>query len=137
MQALFSTLRIAPKPKPSQDMMRLDEMLNSRRLEKGWTYEQVHERLERYHWPVGVKPPSLAVVGHWFNGTRRPRKMDHLRGLCDVLDLSIDEAIKGTPGEAKTGLEQRMLDVLRGLSDVDQEMLLAMAARMGKSDARE
>lgn len=57
--------------------------------------------------------------------------MDHLRGLCDVLELSLDEAVRGAPGEAKTAVEQRMLDVMRDLSDADQEMLLAMASRMG------
>lgn len=113
-------------------MMRLHETINARRNEKGWTYEQVHELLERYPWPVGVKAPSLSVVGHWFNGTRRPRNMEHLRGLCEVLELSLDEAVKGAPGEAKTAVEQRMLEVMRGLNDVDQEMLLAMASRMGK-----
>ena len=96
------------------------------------TYEQVFERLERYSWPAGVNPPSLAVVGHWFNGTRRPRNMQHLRGLCDVLDLTLDEAVKGSPQEAKTGTEQAMLEAMRRLGDEDAEMLLAMARRMVK-----
>ena len=132
MQALFSTLRIPERRPQSHPMTRLNEMLNARRLLKGWTYEQVHERLERYPWPRGVSAPSLAVVGHWFNGTRRPRSMDHLRGLCDILDMSLDEAVKGAPAEAQTGAEQRMLDAMRTLGDADIEMLLAMAARMEK-----
>ena len=56
--------------------------------------------------------------------------MNHLRGLCDVLDLTLDEAVKGAPAEAKTGTEQRMLEAMRSMSDADVEMLLAMAARM-------
>lgn len=111
-------------------MMRLHQTLNARRMALGWTYEQVHERLERYPWPIGVKPPSLAVVGHWFNGTRRPRKMEHLRGLCDVLDVSLDEAVKGAPAEAKTGMEQAILDALREVPDESQELALAMLKQM-------
>lgn len=114
--------------------MRLHETLTARRLEKGWTYEQVHERLERYPWSPGVKPPSLPVVGHWFNGTRRPRKMEHLRGLCDVLDLSLDEAIKGAPAEAKTGMEQAMLDALRDVPDDSQELALAMLRKLRRKE---
>ena len=106
--------------------------LNNRRKALDLTYEAVHERLLKYPWTGGLKPPSLAVVGHWFNGTRRPRNMQHLRGLCDVLGISIDEAVKGKPGEAKTGMEQAMLEAMRKLPDLDTEMLLAMAERMGK-----
>lgn len=58
--------------------------------------------------------------------------MDHLRGLCDILDMSLDEAVKGAPAEAQTGAEQRMLDAMRTLGDADIEMLLAVAARMEK-----
>lgn len=111
-------------------MKRLHEILNARRVEKEWTYDQVHERLERYPWPDGVSPPSLSVVGHWFNGTRRPRKMDHLRGLLDVLDLSLDEAVKGAPAEAKTGLEQAVLDGLREMPDDLQETVLALIKQL-------
>lgn len=58
--------------------------------------------------------------------------MQHLRGLCDVLGLTLDEAVKGKPEEAKTGTEQAMLEAMRKLPDLDTEMLLAMAQRMGK-----
>lgn len=111
-------------------MTRLNDNLNARRLELGLTYEQVHELLARYPWPVGVKPPSLAVVGHWFNGTRRPRNMEHLRGLCDVLEMTLDEAIKGAPNEAATGLEQALLDAVRDMEGADAEMILANAQRL-------
>ena len=110
-------------------MMRLDEILNARRTQLGWTYEEVHARLESYAWPPGVQPPSLPVVGHWFNGRRRPRKMEHLRALCDVLDLSLDEAIGGT-AEPATAVEQQMLQAMRELDPAAVELLLAMAAKL-------
>ena len=49
-------------------MSRLSDNLNGRRLELELTYEKVWEKLQDYPWPPGIKPPSLAVVGHWFNG---------------------------------------------------------------------
>lgn len=116
----------------SHSMSETPAILNSRRKLLGLTYEAVYERLLKYPWTGGTTAPSLAVVGHWFNGTRRPRNMQHLRGLCDVLGITIDEAIKGKPREAKTGMEQAMLEAMRGMQDVDAEMLLAMAKRMAK-----
>jgi transcriptional regulator with XRE-family HTH domain len=114
------------------------EIIDSRRRDKGLTVEQVFERLERYPWPKGVRPPALATVGHWFNGTRkRPRDMNHLRGLCDVLDLSIAEAMDEPSIEARTDLEQVILRGLRGIEPEDQELVAAMveslkARRIGK-----
>ena len=110
--------------------MRLHDTLNARRKMRGLTYEEVHEKLLAYPWSHGVKPPSLAVVGHWFNGTRRPRYMEHLRALCEVLDLTLDEAVKGAPAEAKTGVEQAMLEALRSMSAAKAEALLAVAKGM-------
>lgn len=119
-------------PLQSQEMMRLDEILNARRIEQGLTYEQVHERLERYPWPPTAKAPSLAVVGHWFNGTRRPRKMEHLKALCDVLDVSLDEAVSGSPAQAVTAVEQVLLHEFRKLSPRAQENLIALMAALEK-----
>jgi transcriptional regulator with XRE-family HTH domain len=116
---------------PSHPMMRLHEILNSRRVDLGWTYEDVHGKLEAYPWPDGVQSPSLATVGHWFNGTRRPRHMQHLKAICAVLDVSLDEAIRGEPREAKTAEEQVLLDQFRDMSAEDREVYLAMGRRLG------
>lgn len=110
-------------------MKKLHEILNAGRIAKELTYEGLHERLAAYAWPSGTKAPSLSVVGHWLNGTRRPRDMEHLRALCRVLDVTLDEAIKGAPAEAKTGEEQAMLDLFRSTGDRERELLLAMAAQ--------
>lgn len=96
------------------------------------TYADVHELLARRNWSAGVQAPSLAVVGHWFNGRRRPRSMEHLRGLLDVLDLSLDEAIRGAPMEAVTAAENAMLQRMRAMSDEDVVLLLAMAEKLGR-----
>jgi hypothetical protein len=113
-------------------MMRLHDILDARRKELGWTYEDVHERLLAYAWPPGVKPPGLPTVGHWFNGTRRPRNMQHLAALTAVLELSLDAAVKGAPAEAKTAEEQVLLDLFRGMTDVDRQMWLIMGKRLEK-----
>lgn len=60
--------------------------------------------------------------------------MEHLRGLCDVLDLSLDEAIKGAPAEAKTGMEQAVLDALRDVPDDSQELALAMLRKLRRTE---
>ena len=113
-------------------MSQLSDNINARRLELGLTYEQVWEQLLSYQWPTGVKPPSLPVVGHWFNGGRRPRKMEHLRGLCDVLGLTLDQAAGGASDEAQTDEEQAILRAFRSVTEADREYLLATAAVMAK-----
>ena len=117
----------------SQSVSQLSTNINARRLELGLTYEQVYDALLRYPWPAGIKPPSLAVVGHWFNGGRRPRKMEHLVGLCEVLGLTLDEAAGRPTTEASTDEEQALLEAFRRLTGgADREYLLGMALQMGK-----
>lgn len=114
-------------------MSRLSENLNARRIELDLTYESVWEALQDYPWPPGIKPPSLSVVGHWFNGGRRPRKMEHLKGLCDVLGISIDAAAGAASKEARTDEEQVLLDAFRQMeSGQDREMLLANALHLAR-----
>jgi transcriptional regulator with XRE-family HTH domain len=111
-------------------MTRLHDILNASRNRLGLTYEQVHERLEAYPWPEGVSKPSLPVVGHWLNGTRRPRNMEHLKALCRVLEVSLDDAVQGRPAEVKTAEEQVMLDLFREAGNQGRELLLAMGKQM-------
>lgn len=114
-------------------MSQLSDNINARRLELGLTYEKVWEALLRYPWPDGIKPPSLAVVGHWFNGGRRPRKMEHLRGLCEVLGMTLDEAAGNATTEARTDEEQAWLEVLRQIkSGADRDYLIALGAQLAK-----
>lgn len=110
--------------------------INARRLELGLTYEQVHERLLGYDWPPGVEAPSISTVGHWFNGTRRPRDMEHLRGLCSVLETSVAKAMGEADGEAVTGMEKAMLNVVRDLDPEQVEALYAVAFSMKKKPAK-
>lgn len=58
--------------------------------------------------------------------------MEHLRALCDVLDVSLDEAVLGAPLEPQTGAEQKMLDLMRNMSDENIEIMLALASKMGR-----
>lgn len=116
----------------SQPLRMLHKILNARRKALGLTYEDVHKALNRLAWSGDAKAPSLAVVGHWLNGTRRPRNMDHLRALCAVLDLSIDEATGGQPHTAATASEQLMLEAIRKLDEPSIQLLLAMAQGLRK-----
>ncbi|MGF2040650.1 MAG: hypothetical protein RMZ43_036080, partial [Nostoc sp. CmiVER01] len=71
-------------------MRSFQETIDARRRDLGLTVEDVFERLDRYAWPPDAKPPALATLGHWFNGTRRrPRAMIHIKALCDVLELEM------------------------------------------------
>lgn len=60
--------------------------------------------------------------------------MEHLRGLCEVLDLSLDEAVQGAPNVATTGTEQLLLERFRDLPDAAQETVLALLATMGRKE---
>ena len=50
--------------------------------------------------------------------------MDHMRALCDALDMSLDEAMGKAPKQAQTEVEQRMLSILRDLDPAQAEALL-------------
>jgi hypothetical protein len=136
MQEASNTLRVVSVPERSYavrepaDKIDLAERMNARRIALGLTYDQVHERLARYNWPEGVDVPASSTVGHWFNGTRRPRHMEHLRGLLSVLEMDIAEALGGTPREAVTAIEQALLSEMRGMDTVSAELLLAMAKKL-------
>lgn len=118
------------QPKASQSVQSLHQTINARRIEKGLTVEQVYDLMLRYRWQPGVRPPALPTVGHWFNGTRRPRNMEHLKALCQALDLTVDEAIGSASLEAQTAVEQRMLSILRDLEPAQAEALLVTGEAM-------
>ena len=56
--------------------------------------------------------------------------MEHLKAICAVLNVSLDEAIKGEPAEAKTAEEQAMLDAFRAATDQGRQVLLAMGTQV-------
>jgi hypothetical protein len=103
----------------------LHTLFENARKDRGWTNEELHEALERYPWPPDVQPPALATVGHWCNGTRRPRNMEHLIAMCVTLGLSLDDVIVQNEDEAKTAVEQRIIRGVRELSPEWQEYVLA------------
>lgn len=126
------TIRVCPLSEGvSQSMRQFHEIIDQRRQALKLTVEDVFARLERYPWPVGTKAPALASLGHWFNGTRkRPRDMNHVKAICDVLDLEIGEAFGADSLSAETDLEQVILKKLRQLSPEDQELALTMLDRL-------
>ena len=113
-------------------MRQFHEIINERRLQMEMTVEDVHEELERRMLCAGKRPPALATLGHWFNGTRkRPRDMEQLRGLCDVLELQLGEAMGETSATPRTDLEHVILKMAQDLSNADQELAIAFLARLG------
>jgi hypothetical protein len=62
--------------------------------------------------------------------------MEHLKALCRVLEVSLDDAVSGAPTEAKTAEEQVMLDLFRASGDQGRELLLAMGKQMGALTGR-
>lgn len=57
--------------------------------------------------------------------------MDHLRALCDALDMQLGQAMGDEPAQAKTDLEQLILKKARDLSTADQELLISFMERLG------
>lgn len=117
------------KGSPRHRMSTFHDRINARREALQLTYEGVHQRLLEWEWPEGTASPALPTVGHWFNGTRRPRDMEHMRALCAVLDMRIDEAVNGV-AVATNSVEDTMVAMLRDMPDNDQELALMLVATL-------
>lgn len=61
--------------------------------------------------------------------------MEHLKALCDALDMSLDEAAGAAPKEARTAVEHQMLSILRDLDSAQAEALL-MTGEVMRSHSR-
>ena len=59
--------------------------------------------------------------------------MEHLKALCSVLGLSLDEATGAAPLEAKTAIEHRMLSILRGMDAGNAEVLLMTGEALARA----
>ncbi len=57
--------------------------------------------------------------------------MDHLKALCDALDIQLGAAMGEESATAETDIEQIILKKARSLSTADQEMLIAFMDRLG------
>ena len=58
--------------------------------------------------------------------------MEHLRGLCAVLEMTIDEAAGAGSVETRTDEEQVLMNAARSMSDVDRGFLLATAVHLAQ-----
>lgn len=58
--------------------------------------------------------------------------MEHLSALCEILSLSLDDAIAGNSAEAATATEQLILNGVRELDDASQQYLLATIEMLKK-----
>lgn len=109
----------------SRNMRRLNEKLDELRRSLGYTYDDVHEKLEQRG--INVTP---AAVGHWFNGTRTPRSMKSLSALCAILETTLDAITNDEIEVADDAREMMMLKQFRAMSADQQSAMLALAATM-------
>jgi len=58
--------------------------------------------------------------------------MEHLRGLCAVLEMTIDEAAGVGTTETATDEEQVLLNAARNMSEADRGFLLATAVHLAQ-----
>jgi transcriptional regulator with XRE-family HTH domain len=102
-------------------MRTLHDNLDARRAELGYTIAQVHAKLAL----MGLKL-SPSTVGHWFTGRGKPRKMEHLKALCEVLETSISVMAGEDPEFARNGFESTLLKEIRNMSPAQREAMLAL-----------
>lgn len=110
-------------------MRPLHLIIDAQRETLGLSVADVHRAIQR----VGVRV-GYGTVAHWFTGERRPRDMKHLRALCKVLRISVDEATGGEPNVAATGEEAVWLESFRTMDDEQQKaaLLFIQAMRQAK-----
>ncbi len=109
----------------SHVMSALATNLDNRRRQLGLTLADVHADLSL----KGVQV-SPSTVGHWFTGERRPRQMEHLKALCEVLQTSISQMAGEDPEFAQDAFESVLLKEGRSLSVAQREAVLAMLHAM-------
>lgn len=73
---------------------------------------------------------AYSTVAALFNGSRKPRKMEHLKALCEVLQTSISAMAGEDPDFAQDGFEKVLLAVARGLQTEQREAVLAIIKTM-------
>jgi transcriptional regulator with XRE-family HTH domain len=102
-------------------MRTLHENLELRKRELRLTIGQIHAKLALLG--VNVSP---SAVGHWFNGRGKPRDMDHLKALCEVLETSISVMAGEDPEFARNGFESTLLKESRNMNPAMREAVLAI-----------
>lgn len=75
---------------------------------------------------------AYSTVAAWFNGGRKPRKMEHLKALCEVLETSISEMAGEDPEFAQNAFESVLLQEGRRLAPAQREAILATIKSMGQ-----
>lgn len=103
----------------------LSQNLTTKREQLGLTVGAVVKELQRRGLVVGE---STAYA--WFNGGRKPRDMEHLKALCEVLQTSISEMAGEDPDFAQNAFESTLLSESRSLGDEQKEALLALMRSM-------
>lgn len=95
--------------------------LTVRRKELGLKIAEVHAKLTLLGHEL-----SPSTVGHWFTKRGKPRNMEHLKALCQVLQTSISEMAGEDPEFAQNGFESTLLKESRGMSPAQREAILAI-----------
>lgn len=110
-------------------MSELSDNLTSRRVALDLSVPQVVAAL-------GLRGLTVAysTVAAWFNGNRKPQKMDHLKLLCEVLQTSISEMAGEDPEFAQNSFESVLLKESRDLPPAQREAVLALIRSMRKPE---
>ena len=106
-------------------MSELSDNLTNRKDELELSVPDVKTALELR----GVKV-AYSTLAAWFNGGRKPRKMDHLKALCEVLGTSISQMAGEDPEFAQNGFESTLLIESRSLPPAQREAVLALIRTM-------
>ncbi|AVH89990.1 hypothetical protein AL480_03750 [Stenotrophomonas maltophilia] len=106
-------------------MSTLSVNLTARRELLGLNIPQVHAALTLR----GVSVAESTVYG-WFNGSRGVRKMEHLKALCEVLQTDLNSLTGDEVEVAEGPLPASIVRELSGLSEVQQQAVLATIKAM-------
>lgn len=106
-------------------MSALSEILNARRKDAGMNLEDVWLALRERGSGVG-----FSTVGHWFSGRGKPRSMEDLRRLCEVLDLDLDLRTMSPPHLALTAEAEEVVEAMRTMDPQQVQALVALARSM-------
>ncbi|HHA2789756.1 hypothetical protein [Stenotrophomonas maltophilia] len=71
-----------------------------------------------------------STVYGWFNGSRGVRKMEHLKALCEVLQTDLNSLTGDEVEVAEGPLPASIVRELSGLSEVQQQAVLATIKAM-------
>jgi transcriptional regulator with XRE-family HTH domain len=106
-------------------MSTLSKNLQARRDQLDLTVPAIAKEMQRMGHVV-----AESTVYAWFNGGRKPRTMEQLRALCEILQTTISEMAGEDPDFAQNAFESTLLSESRELDTGQREAILALMRAM-------